>query len=62
MRNTTWREYIITRLIKVSGYSAILCVGLIFLFLLQEGAPALIEIPIPTLFSTRWYPIRSHWK
>ena len=61
MRNTTWREYIITRLIKVSGYSAILFVGLIFLFLLQEGAPALIEIPISTLFSTRWYPIENYF-
>ncbi|MCK4962902.1 MAG: phosphate ABC transporter permease subunit PstC [Anaerolineales bacterium] len=59
MRNSTWREYIITRLIKVSGYSAILFVGLIFLFLMQEGAPALIKIPISTLFSTRWYPIEN---
>jgi len=59
MRNSTWREYIITRLIKLSGYSAILFVGLIFLFLMQEGAPALIKIPISTLFSTRWYPIEN---
>ena len=59
MRNSTWREYIITRLIKVSGYSAILFVGLIFLFLMQEGIPALIEIPFSTLFSTRWYPIEG---
>jgi len=59
MQNSTWREYIITRLIKVSGYSAILFVGLIFLFLMQEGTPALIKIPISTLFSTRWYPIEN---
>jgi phosphate transport system permease protein len=61
MRNSTWKEYIITRLIKISGFSAILFVGLIFLFLLQEGAPALIEIPISTLFSTRWYPIENYF-
>jgi len=61
MRNSTWREYIITRLIKVSGYSAILFVGSIFLFLMLEGAPALIEIPISTLFSTRWYPIENYF-
>lgn len=59
MQNSTWKEYIITRLIKVSGYSAILFVGLIFLFLMQEGAPALFKIPISTLFSTRWYPIEN---
>lgn len=59
MQNSTWREYIITRLIKVSGYSAILFVGLIFLFLMQQGTPALIKIPISTLFSTRWYPIEN---
>ena len=59
MQNSTWREYIITRLIKVSGYSAILFVGLIFLFLMQQGTPALFKIPISTLFSTRWYPIEN---
>ncbi len=59
MRALSWREFAITRLIKVSGYSAILFVALIFLFLVREGSPALVEIPLPTLFSDRWYPIED---
>jgi phosphate transport system permease protein len=55
-----WREYIITRLIKVSGYSAIVFVALIFFFLLREGLPALAEVPLSALFGTRWYPIEGN--
>jgi len=56
-----WREYIITRLIKLSGYSAIIFVGMIFFFLLREGLPTLGEVPLSTLFSTRWYPIEDYF-
>lgn len=59
MRTLSWREFAITRLIRVSGYSAILFIGLIFFFLLREGSPALVEIPLPTLISSRWYPIED---
>jgi phosphate transport system permease protein len=38
------------------GFSTIAFVLLIFLFLLREGVPALFEVPIANLFSTRWYP------
>jgi len=55
------REYFITRLVKVSGYSAIIFVGMIFFFLLREGLPALAEVNIGTLFSTRWYPIEEFY-
>ena len=61
MRELNWREFVITRLIKACGYSVILFVGLIFLFLLREGSPALIEIPLPSLFSSRWYPIEDYF-
>lgn len=61
MRETSWTEFLITRLIKVAGYSAILIVGIIFLFLLREGMPALFEIPFSTLFSVRWYPIEDYF-
>ncbi len=61
MRNLNWREFVITKTIKFIGYSAILFVGLIFLFLLREGAPALIEIPISTLLGVRWYPIEGYY-
>jgi phosphate transport system permease protein len=59
MRLTTRSEFIVTRLIKAAGYSAILFIGLIFLFLLREGAPALFEIPISNLLADRWYPIED---
>lgn len=59
--NLNWREYIITRLIRVAGYSAILFVLLIFYFLLSEGVPALFEVPLSTLFSVRWYPIEGYF-
>jgi phosphate transport system permease protein len=60
-KNKNWREFIITRLIKISGYSAILFVGMIFFFLLWEGIPTLKEVSLSTLFSTRWYPIEDYF-
>jgi phosphate transport system permease protein len=60
-RSLNWREYLITRLIKVSGYSAIIFVAMIFYFLIREGVPALSEVPLSTLFSTRWYPIEAYY-
>jgi phosphate transport system permease protein len=57
----TWQEFVITRAIKASGYSAIVFVALIFFFLIREGLPTLGEVPIPTLFSDRWYPIEDYF-
>ena len=59
MRVNTRSEFIVTRLIKAAGYSAILFIGLIFLFLLREGTPALFEIPVGALVADRWYPIEG---
>lgn len=56
-----WREGIITRLIRVSGYSAIIFVALIFYFLMSEGLPALLEVPFKELFAARWYPIEDYY-
>lgn len=61
MENQDWREFVITRIIRISGYSAILFVGLIFLFLLREGSPALTEIPSSELLNVRWYPIEGYF-
>ena len=58
-KTLNWREYVITRLVKASGYSAIIFVALIFFFLLREGLPALAEVPLSALFGTRWYPIEG---
>ncbi|MEE9507726.1 MAG: phosphate ABC transporter permease subunit PstC, partial [Anaerolineales bacterium] len=40
---------------------AILIVSIIFIFLLKEGSPAFVEIPLGTIFSQRWYPIEDYF-
>ena len=61
-KELTWHEFLITRLIKASGYSAILFVALIFYFLLREGLPALAEVKLGDLFAAvRWYPIENYF-
>ncbi len=60
-KELTWHEYLITRLIKASGYSAIVFVTLIFYFLLREGLPALAEVKLGDLFAVRWYPIENYF-
>ena len=51
-----WSECIIETLIRVLGFSTIGFVTLIFLFLLREGLPAFVEVPLSNLLGTRWYP------
>ncbi|MGB2965761.1 MAG: phosphate ABC transporter permease subunit PstC [Anaerolineales bacterium] len=55
------QEIIITTLIKIAGYSAIVFVGMIFFFLLLEGFPAVLKLRLETLLSTRWYPIEDYF-
>lgn len=54
-----WTELAIEGLIRVAGVSTIVIVGLIFLFLIREGLPAFLDIPLRQLFSSRWYPIEG---
>lgn len=54
-----WSEQIISQLIRIAGYSAILFVGMIFFFLMREGLPAITEVPISSLVASRWYPIED---
>jgi phosphate transport system permease protein len=61
VRKLSWSELIVTRLITVSGASAILFVGLIFVFLIREGAPGFFEIPLSSILSARWYPIEEYF-
>jgi len=56
-----WKEYILTRLIKISGYSAIIFVLMIFYFLLREGLPTIGEVSFVNLISIRWYPIEDYF-
>lgn len=57
----SWGEFLITQIIRVSGYSAILFVLLIFFFLMNEGLPTFKEVSLLTLFSQRWYPIEGYF-
>jgi len=52
-------EAIIENLIRLAGISTIFIVGLIFLFLLREGIPAFLDVPLRQLFGSRWYPIEN---
>lgn len=60
-KSLNWREFVITRLIQTSGYSAIVFVALIFFFLIREGIPTLGEVDASSLLSVRWYPIEDHF-
>lgn len=52
---------VITGVIKICGYSSILFVTLILLFLLREGLPALGDVSLSNLFSSIWYPIEGYF-
>jgi phosphate transport system permease protein len=54
-------EAVITRCLQGAGYSAILFVGLILVFLVREGTPALLEVPLRDLLAARWYPIEGYF-
>lgn len=58
---TKWNEFFLNWLIKLSGYSAIIFVALIFYFLLRAGLPTIGEVPIGDLLSSRWYPIENYY-
>jgi phosphate transport system permease protein len=59
--NRNWPELIIESLIRAAGYSAILFVVLILIFLLREGLPALAEVKFGDLLGVRWYPTEAHF-
>ena len=54
-RSEAW----ITNTVRIAGSSSILFVMLIFIFLMREGLPALNDVDLSSLFSTRWYPIEE---
>jgi phosphate transport system permease protein len=49
-------ETMIEAIIRVLGFSTIGFVALIFLFLLREGLPVFVQVPLDNVFGTRWYP------
>jgi phosphate transport system permease protein len=56
-----WIELFIESLIRLAGVSVIFIVGLIFLFLLREGLPTFLDIPLRQLFTSRWYPNEGYF-
>ena len=60
-RQLSWGEFLIERAIQAAGISAIVLVLLIFLFLIREGLPAFVEIPLSSLLDRRWYPIEDYF-
>jgi phosphate transport system permease protein len=56
-----WPERLIEPLIRLTGYSAIVLVGLILVFLLREGLPTFGQVAPAALLGTRWYPIEAHF-
>ncbi|MGB7538279.1 MAG: phosphate ABC transporter permease subunit PstC [Anaerolineales bacterium] len=52
-------ETVIQFLIRLCGYSAVLFVAAIFIFLLQAGLPALFKASPASLLGPRWYPIEG---
>lgn len=55
------KELIVSIIITIAGYSAILFVISIFIFLMVEGLPALSEVPLSSLIGSRWYPIEQYF-
>jgi len=60
-RNDYWKTFFVTALIKISGYSAIFFVLMILVFLIGQGLPALSQVDLASIFSTRWYPIEEYY-
>ncbi|MHB9032568.1 MAG: phosphate ABC transporter permease subunit PstC [Anaerolineae bacterium] len=48
--------FLIEAFVRVAGLSTIGFIILIFLFLVREGAPSVVEVPLKNLFGTSWYP------
>jgi phosphate transport system permease protein len=61
MTQTSFREFILERAIRLAGISAIVFVVLIFLFLARAGIPAFFQVSLADLFRTRWYPIEGYF-
>lgn len=54
-------EVLVSRIIQIAGYLSVLYVALICLFLLKEGLPAIVNVPIESLLGSRWYPIENYF-
>lgn len=63
-QNQRWqkrKEWIVESLIRLSGISAILIIGLIFVFLMRESLPAFSQLTLGSFTDNRWYPIEDRY-
>ncbi len=60
-RRTGLADALIKRGIQTTGVVAVVLVVMIFLFLIREGLPAFVEVPLSSLLAARWYPIEGHF-
>lgn len=60
-KSIRWTDFVVERLIRMTGLSAIALVVMIFVFLIREGTPAFLKVSLSGLFSTRWYPIEDYF-
>jgi phosphate transport system permease protein len=60
-KKTTLFEFLIERIIQVTGISAVVLVLMIFIFLIREGVPTFFEVDFQKLFDSRWYPTEQRF-
>jgi len=60
-RFTQAAEIVISAIIKAMGYSAIVFVIMIFVYLMTEGFAAVGEVPLSVFLSERWYPVEGFY-
>ncbi len=56
-----WGEVVVEAVVRATGYSAIVFVLLILVFLLREGLPTFGQVSLADLLGVRWYPTESHF-
>jgi len=56
MQPAVRRERVIALLVRTAGVSAIVLLLMIFAFLMLQGTPALVTVPLEVLAGARWYP------
>ena len=59
--DTHWSEVLVEAAVRATGYSAVVFMLLILLFLLREGLPAFAQVPVSALLGVRWYPTENHF-
>jgi len=51
-----WREFAVEAIIRVTGFSTIGLVVVIFAFLLREGVPFFFQVELGNVAGVLWYP------